>query len=93
MIYLAKSVEAGIASMIALKKLRYLDLARPTQAGRKSHLSAASALTRIKTHIYVVADDELVLGLFDLDHTKPGICSAGVRRTAAQSRKTKGEQA
>ena len=58
--------------MLALKKLRDLDLAVPPQAGRAAHLSAASGLVRTNTLLYVVADDELSLGVFDPGESKPG---------------------
>lgn len=37
-----------------------------------SHLSAASGLARVGQRLYVVADDELVLGVFDLADAGPG---------------------
>lgn len=37
-----------------------------------SHLSAASGLARVGQHLYVVADDELALGVFDLADEGPG---------------------
>lgn len=47
--------------------VRTLDL-----AGGLQHLSAASGLVRIGQRIYVVADDELSLGVFDLAESGPG---------------------
>jgi hypothetical protein len=58
--------------MIALKKVRDLDLVAPAQPGRKPHLSAASGLVHIGSHLYVVADDELSLAVFDDENGKPG---------------------
>lgn len=58
--------------MIALHKVRDLDLAEPFQSGRLPHLSAASGLVRTKNRLYVVADDELSIGVFDAAHEKPG---------------------
>lgn len=49
--------------------LRHLSL--PAGAER-DHLSAASALVRVGERLYVVADDELHLGLFALDDPGPG---------------------
>jgi hypothetical protein len=49
--------------MIALTKIRDLSLSEAT-AGRHLHLSAASGLVCLKSFIYVVADDELHLGVF-----------------------------
>ena len=37
-----------------------------------AHLSAASGLVRIGRRLYVVADDDNMLGIFDLDHHRPG---------------------
>src|ERR1044072_5392942 len=58
--------------MIALTKLRDLDLAAGPAAGRPAHLSAASGLACINSFIYVVADDELHLGVFRNGHREPG---------------------
>ena len=57
---------------IALTKLRDLDLAAATAAGRSRHLSAASGLACIHSYIYVVADDELHLGVFCDRLDEPG---------------------
>jgi hypothetical protein len=54
--------------MLRLASLRTLDLDHDTS----SHLSAASGLVRIGCWCYVVADDELALGVFEYDGTKPG---------------------
>jgi hypothetical protein len=58
--------------MIALKKLRNLNLTEPAQPGRKPHLSAASGLVQAGSHLYAVADDELSLAVFDDQNRKPG---------------------
>ncbi|HVG51740.1 MAG TPA: hypothetical protein VM867_08920 [Xanthobacteraceae bacterium] len=58
--------------MITLTQIRELDLAVPSAPGRPSHLSAASGLVRVGSLIYVVADDELHLGVFQLDSGDPG---------------------
>jgi hypothetical protein len=50
--------------LIALTKLRDLDLAAPLSPGRPAYLSAASGLVRIDDVLYVVADDEHHLGVF-----------------------------
>lgn len=50
--------------MNSLAKLRELDLSAPASAGRPLHLSAASGLVRAGRFLYVVADDELHLGVF-----------------------------
>jgi hypothetical protein len=51
---------------ITLRRLRPLDL---VPAG---FLSAASGLVRVKSHIYVIADDALELGVFPASGRKPG---------------------
>jgi hypothetical protein len=57
--------------MITLKKIRDLDLAPGADAGIK-HLSAASGLLRVGSFLYVVADDELHLGIFRTTGRDPG---------------------
>ena len=51
-------------AMITLTKIRELDLADCGDAGLPRHLSAASGLACAGSSIYVVADDELHLGVF-----------------------------
>jgi len=58
--------------MIALTRLRALDLAAPSAVGPTPHLSAASGLACIHSYMYVVADDELHLGVFRAAGGKPG---------------------
>jgi hypothetical protein len=58
--------------LIPLTKLRELDLASPPSAGRPAHLSAASGLARIGNSLYVVADDELHIGVFEMSPGMPG---------------------
>jgi hypothetical protein len=58
--------------MIALTLIRTLGLATPTVPGRPSHLSAASGLVCIGSLAYVIADDELHLGVFRTDTDDPG---------------------
>jgi hypothetical protein len=58
--------------VIRLGKLRELDLSTTTSPQRSAHLSAASGLVQIDSLIYVVADDELHLGVFDAAGTRPG---------------------
>jgi hypothetical protein len=57
---------------IPLTKLRELQLRSASQAGRPSHVSAASGLVRIGQHLYVIADDELCLGMFEVSGNAPG---------------------
>jgi len=58
--------------MITLTKVRELDLSAASAAGRPLHLSAASGLVRVQSFIYVVADDELHLGVFPAVGSEPG---------------------
>ena len=55
-----------------LTKIRELDLSAATAAGRPLHLSAASGLVCLESFIYVVADDELHLGVFRMADSAPG---------------------
>jgi len=50
--------------MIALSKIRELSLSAAPAEGRPTYLSAASGLVCVKSFLYVVADDELHLGVF-----------------------------
>ena len=58
--------------MITLTKIRGLNLSAAANAGRPLHLSAASGLTCLNSFIYVVADEELHLGVFRTEDTGPG---------------------
>jgi hypothetical protein len=58
------------SSMITLTKIRELNL--PEVAGGPVHLSAASGLVCLHSFIYVVADDELHLGVFGKADREPG---------------------
>ena len=58
--------------LISLTKVRTLDLSVPTSIGRTAHLSAASGLVRAGRFFYVVADDELHLGVFHATDAKAG---------------------
>jgi hypothetical protein len=59
-------------SAIPLQTLRTLALLQPPAAGRSPFLSAASGLVRHEGRFYVVADDELQLGIFSSDLQEPG---------------------
>ena len=63
---------AGREHHVPLTTLRELDLTAPPAPGRPRHLSAASGLVRVGRHLYVVADDELHLGVFDATEGRPG---------------------
>ena len=58
--------------MITLTRIRALDLADTGGAGLPRHVSAASGLACAGAFIYVVADDELHLGVFDATGDAPG---------------------
>jgi len=61
-----------IAILLHLKKLRDLTLT-PGRSGGASYLSAASGLVAVKSFLYVVADDELHLGMFPASGDAPGV--------------------
>lgn len=58
--------------MIKLTPVRELTLKAPSGTGRAAYLSAASGLVRVGEYLYVVADDELHLGVFPADGNAPG---------------------
>lgn len=58
--------------MITLTRIRELDLAETGDARLPRHLSAASGLACTGAFIYVVADDELHLGVFSAADSTPG---------------------
>ena len=58
--------------MLSLTKIRDLDLSHSAEAEGASFLSAASGLVRARSFLYVVADDELHLGVFPAANDTPG---------------------
>jgi hypothetical protein len=58
--------------MIATSKLRALDVATGPSGEQPSYISAASGLVCLGSKIYVVADDELHLGVFSASFPEPG---------------------
>jgi hypothetical protein len=58
--------------MITVTEIRALNIAAATSTKRPSHLSAASGLVCVGSMIYVVADDELHLGVFSKKLPEPG---------------------
>jgi hypothetical protein len=58
--------------MITLTEIRALDLSEAASENRPRHLSAASGLVCVGSTMYVVADDELHLGVFSTDTREPG---------------------
>ena len=61
-----------MTAALHLKKIRELDLEQPSAPGRPSYISAASGLVTVRSWQYVVADDELHLGVFPVQATQPG---------------------
>jgi hypothetical protein len=57
--------------MIALTKIRDLDI-EPTAVSRPAFVYAASGLARLGNRLYIVADDELHLAMFDFHGKTPG---------------------
>jgi len=57
---------------ISLRKIRDLNLAAAASAGRPAHLSAASGLVSSGRFLYVIADDEMHLGVFPIQDGTPG---------------------
>lgn len=55
-----------------LKRLRSLSVERATGPGRGAFISAASGLVAAGGWLYVIADDELHLGVFRATGTRPG---------------------
>jgi len=58
--------------MTTLTKMRELHLSAAATTGRPLHLAAASGLVCINSLIYVIADDELHLGVFRATDCEPG---------------------
>jgi hypothetical protein len=58
--------------MIRVRKLRELTLANPSETTGSRHIAAASSLVRVRHTLFVVADDEVQLGVFPLEGSEPG---------------------
>lgn len=58
--------------MIVAQKLRSLGLVAPSAPGRRPYLSAASGLVRAAERLFVIADDELHLGVFPVAGNEAG---------------------
>jgi len=58
--------------MITVTEIRALNIAAAASTKRPLHLSAASGLVCVGSTIYVVADDELHLGVFSKNLPEPG---------------------
>jgi hypothetical protein len=64
--------EMAASNFIPCQVLRQLTLAAPSAPMRPAHLAAASGLVQVGAWLYVVADDELQLGVFPLTADEPG---------------------
>ncbi|HYH62722.1 MAG TPA: hypothetical protein VD766_12715 [Solirubrobacterales bacterium] len=67
-----ESTEPEDLPPLELTELRELDLAEATAEGRDAHMGAASGVVRRGDFVYVIADDELDLGVFRLASEEPG---------------------
>ena len=57
---------------LQLRRLRSLDLEEPSSPGGACHVAAASGVVRRAEYVYVIADDELDLAVFDASSDDPG---------------------
>jgi hypothetical protein len=69
---MAESAQPESLPALELRRLRDLEVREPSGAGRSSHLSAASGVVRRGDFVYVIGDDELHLGVFELSSGEPG---------------------
>lgn len=57
--------------LLRYRKVRQLSVTRSAHPRGLAFLSAASGLVRVQERLYVIADDELQLGVFDVGSTRP----------------------
>ncbi len=57
---------------LQLRRLRGLDLSEAPEPGGKPHVASASGVVRRGDFIYVIGDDSLFLGVFELSKPQPG---------------------
>src|SRR5688572_11642961 len=57
---------------LELRKVRDLTVAEPSSPGGQPHLSAGSGVVRRGSFVYVIGDDELFLGVFDVSSEEAG---------------------
>jgi hypothetical protein len=57
---------------LELRSLRDLTLGEPTAPHRPAHISAASGVVRRGVFAYVIGDDDIFIGVFDLSTGAPG---------------------
>ncbi len=55
-----------------LRRLRDLDLSEPPSDGRPAHIASASGIAKRGSFVYVVGDDLLEVGVFELAGGGPG---------------------
>lgn len=67
-----ESAEPEALPPLELRKLRDLSLAEPSTPGRPAHISSASGVVRRGDYVYVIGDDEVHLGVFQLSSDEPG---------------------
>ena len=63
-----------------LRRLRDLDLAEPEPGSGASHIASASGVAKRGDFVYVVGDDLLDLGVFELAGGRPGTLRRALRR-------------
>jgi hypothetical protein len=61
-----------VMSVLEVRTVRELCVASPSGDGSTDHVSAASGLVRLGQRLYVVADDDNHLAMFDLRDERPG---------------------
>ena len=57
---------------LELRRVRTLELEEPSSPGGTPHVAAASGVVRRAEYVYVIADDELDLAVFDASSDAPG---------------------
>jgi hypothetical protein len=57
---------------LELSRIRVLDLEEPSSPGGIPHVAAASGVVRRAEYVYVIADDELGIAVFDASSDRPG---------------------
>ena len=58
---------------LELRRLRDLDLREPADEGQPAHIASASGIARRGDFVYVIGDDLLQVGVFELAADQPGI--------------------
>jgi hypothetical protein len=58
---------------LELRRLRDLDLREPPDEGQPAHIASASGIARRGAFVYVIGDDLLQVGMFELVADEPGI--------------------